>query len=140
MKTTASHTPGPWAITDKGEAAPNTFWISATDGMKVCTVESYPSRTTGRADARRICAAVNAFDGVWIEAIEDLKPGRLSKLFQLQTEMRQALESAHPLLIEFGEYIGNDGGRCEAVLKVRRALDKAEELNATDQQPSTCNL
>lgn len=128
MKTNTPHTPEPWLITDKGEAAPNTRWISGADGMKVCTVESYPSRTTGAADARRICAAINAFEGVWIEAIEDLKPGRLSKLFQLHTEMRLALEAAHPLLIEFGEYVGNDGGRCEAVLKVRLALDKAQKL------------
>lgn len=52
----ASHTPGPWVIGDKGESAPHTSHILG-GGHKVCTVESYPYSTTGKADARLIAAA-----------------------------------------------------------------------------------
>jgi formate dehydrogenase assembly factor FdhD len=51
------HTPGPWYIGDRGESRANTRSVIGADGHKVCTVESYPSATTGKADARLIAAA-----------------------------------------------------------------------------------
>ena len=51
------HSPGPWRIGDKGESAPNTSTILDATGLKVCSVESFPFQTTGKADARLIQAA-----------------------------------------------------------------------------------
>jgi hypothetical protein len=52
------HTTGPWRIGNTGEA-PHNLWhiLGAGDLMKVATVESYPSRTVGLADAKLIAAA-----------------------------------------------------------------------------------
>jgi hypothetical protein len=54
---TGAHSPGSWQIGDHGESAPHTTTILDRDGHKVCSVESYPYQTTGKADARLIAAA-----------------------------------------------------------------------------------
>lgn len=50
-------TAGEWRIVTGEDALPNRWAVESIDGHKVCTVESYPSATTGRADAELIASA-----------------------------------------------------------------------------------
>ncbi len=47
----------PWHIGDFGEAPYHCSHVISQDGNKVCTVESYPFSTTGKADAKLIMMA-----------------------------------------------------------------------------------
>lgn len=42
----------------------------------------------------------------------------------LAAEALVALERALPLLIRLGDFVGNDDGRCEAILAVRGAIER----------------
>jgi hypothetical protein len=46
----------------------------------------------------------------------------LSELEDQTPALRALLREALPLLIRLGDYIANDGGRCETILKIREAL------------------
>jgi hypothetical protein len=46
----------------------------------------------------------------------------LSELEDQTPALRDLLKEALPFLIRLGDYIGNDGGRCETILKIRDAL------------------
>lgn len=91
------HTPGPWRITDKGEASPNTSWISGAHGHKVCTVESYPFLTTGKADANLIASAP-----ALVVAINRLLRCPDLNLDTLEPETRAAIEQACKTLEKAG--------------------------------------
>jgi hypothetical protein len=46
----------------------------------------------------------------------------LSELEDQTPALKVLLREALPLLIRLGDYIGNDGGRCETILKIRDAI------------------
>lgn len=46
----------------------------------------------------------------------------LSEMEDQTPALKALLREALPLLIRLGDYIGNDGGRCETILKIRDAL------------------
>jgi hypothetical protein len=46
----------------------------------------------------------------------------LSELEDQTPALKALLREALPLLIRLGDYIGNDGGRCETILKIRDAI------------------
>jgi len=41
-------------------------------------------------------------------------------------DLLEACKEAIPLLVLLGNYIGNDNGRCETILKLKDAIEKAE--------------
>ncbi len=58
-KAQPQHSPLPWHVCTLGEKTPHTSNISDVGGSLVARVESYPYRTTGKADAALIVRAVN---------------------------------------------------------------------------------
>lgn len=101
----SAHTPGPWNVERPfGEAG---LYVAARTSALVCKL--YPVDPGTFNVDQRVTEEANA-------AVIAASP-----------DMLAALRLAHPLLVRLGDFIANGEGRCEAVLAVALALEKAKE-------------
>jgi hypothetical protein len=68
----ATHSPLPWHVCTLGEVPFHTSNIVTNDGHLVCNVQSFPHRTTGKADAELIVRACNNVE-VLAEALKECR-------------------------------------------------------------------
>jgi hypothetical protein len=104
-----SPTPGPWKIGERNEARFGTRTILGADGTKVCSVESFPLVTVGKADAALIAAAPSLLtfvrliagmtrEGEKVDGVrfEPTSEDCLATLNELITQARKLQKQAHP--------------------------------------------
>lgn len=117
-----SWTPEPWAFSNRdwrGEEHPHHYYVTGCHGSGVCTavalvVGNETSGDVPRDTARRLCAAVNACQGIPTAALES----------GVVADLLARLADAERLIVAYGDPF--DGGDWQAVQDLRAVLAKAK--------------